>query len=449
VKCDLCVQRLWATCVAVSVLAIAGGSPSEDQGESAPSLALSIEESVRIAVKNNPIVQIASEERNVARGKITEARSAGYPTLTASGTYTWLEKVPSANFEGRTFTLGEQGRYVTSVNVAQKLFESGRTAAGIRAAKYYRTLSEQKLLETSQTVAFSAEKAYYDVLLNEELYGVSQDALGLAVSHQSDVKKKHDQGAVSDYDLLRATIEVSNMRAQMIQARNALNLARTTFLKVLALPLTTEFVLTEKLQYEPAKASMEKSLSVAMIQRPDIKEADLQIAIQKESIRATAAGLYPSVSAVGTWEGGNATTFSFGGTGWDQGWYAGVAVSVPIFEGMQIRGKLVQERAKLRQFDFQKQDLLQTVELEVKQAILSLEDATEFVESQKENVRQAEEGLRLANVRYDNDIATELDVLDARLALTQARNNYAQAVYNQMLARLSLKKAMGVVPLPE
>jgi outer membrane protein TolC len=187
---------------------------------------------------------------------------------------------------------------------------------------------------------------------------------------------------------------------------------------------------------------------VALLQRPEVKQADLQVAMQKETIRATAAALYPSLSAVGTWEGGNASRFSFGGTGWEQGWYVGAMVSFPLFEGMRTKGRLVQERAKLRQFDFQKQDLLQTVELEVEQSILSLEDATEFVESQKENVRQAEEGLRLADVRYANDMATELDVLDARLALTQARNNYAQAVYNHMLARLALNKAMGVIPLP-
>jgi len=125
-----------------------------------------------------------------------------------------------------------------------------------------------------------------------------------------------------------------------------------------------------------------------------------------------------------------------------------VTVSFPVFEGMRTKGKLVQERAKLRQYVLEKRDLLQSVELEVKQAILSLEDATEFVESQKENVRQAQEGLRLATVRYENETATELDVLDARVALTQARNNYAQAVYSHMLARLSLEKAKGVILLP-
>ncbi len=412
------------------------------------SISLSIDDSVQIALKGNPLVQIAREQKTVAQGRVTTATSAAYPNLTASGSYTWLEKVPSATFEGTSFTLGEQGNYLTSVNLTQPLYQGGKIAAGIRGAKLYRVLAEEQLRGTQQNIAFSAEKAYYDVLLDEEFYAVSQMALELAEGHQSDVKKKHDQGAASDYDLLRATIEVSNMRAQMIQARNALNLARTTFLKVLALPLSTDFVLTDELGYEPAEAKMDESLTVASVRRPDIRQAELQISMQKENIRATKADLYPSLSAVGTWEGGNSSRFSFGGTDWEQGWYLGAMLSFPIFEGRRTRGILVQERAKLRQFELEKEDLLQSVELEVKQAILSLEDATEFVESQKENVRQAEEGLRLANVRYENDMATELDILDARLALTQARNNYAQAVYNHTLARLSLKKAMGVIPLP-
>jgi len=424
--------------------------PGVAAGEVEPSqkLSLSIEESVRIAVRNNPLVQIAREEKKAARGKMTEARSAALPKLNFSATYTWLERLPSISFQDQTFTLGEQGQYLTAVNLVQTLFRAGRTAAGIRAAKFYRTLADEGLRGMEQTIAFSAEKAYYDVLLKREFHVVSEDALRLAESHLRDVEKRHAQGVVSDYDLLRAKIEVSNIRAQMIQARNALRLAQTALLKTLALPLTTEFELTDSLRYGPLEAGMEQSQAVAFVQRPEIKQAELKIAMQKESITATAADLYPTAALVGTWEGGNASRFSFGGTGWQEGWYAGVMVSVPIFEGLETRGRLAQERAKLRQYELEKQDLLQTVELEVKQAILSLEDATEFVESQKENVGQAEEGLRLATVRYENGVATELDVLDARLALTQARNNYAQAVYSHMAAKLSLKKAMGVIPLP-
>lgn len=443
---DIVAKAAWGA-IATLIVLISAHAATGGEGQEKPPLSLSIQESVRIALENNPLVQIAREEKKVARGQITQAASDALPKLTASGTYTWMGELPSATFEGRTFSLGEQGQYLTSLNLAQAVFRGGATVAGIRAAKLYRIISEELLREMEQTIAFSAEKAYYDVLLNSEFYAVSLDALHLAESHGSNVQKRHAQGVVSDYDLLRAKIEVSNINAEMIQARNAFHLAQTGFLKILALPLTTEFALADKLTYEPAEAEMVRSFTVALIQRPEIKRADLTIAMQKEQIKATTASLYPTVSLVGTWEGGNASRFSFGGTGWEQGWYAGVMLSFPIFEGMRTKGRLVQERAKLRQYALEKQNLLQSVEMEVKQAILSLEDATEFVESQGENVKQAEEGLRLASVRYANDMATQLDVLDARLALTQARNNYAQAVYNHMLAKLSLKKAMGVIPL--
>jgi outer membrane protein TolC len=235
----------------------------------------------------------------------------------------------------------------------------------------------------------------------------------------------------------------------MIQARNALRLAQTTFLKTLAVPLTTEFELTDSLAYEPAKAEVGESFAVALAQRPEIRQADLKIVVQRETIKSTVASLYPTVSVVGTWEGGNASRFSFGGTGWDEGWYAGVMVSVPIFEGRRTKGKLAQEKAKLRQYELEKRDLLLSIELEVKQSVLSLEDATEFVESQGENVKQAQEGLRLATVRYEEEMATQLDVLDARHALTVARKNYAQAVYSHRVAKLALRKAQGIIQVPE
>jgi outer membrane protein TolC len=448
VRFDVVNRAVGVAWLAVTVLAF-GCAAGAGESEEAAALALSIEESVRIAVANNPLVQVAREEKRVARGKVTEATSAAFPKLNISGSYTWLGELPSATFEGRSFTLGEQGQYLTSVNLSQTLFRAGRTAAGIHAAKLYCTLADEQLLGMEQTIAFNAEGAYYDVLLKKEFYAVAQDALELAESHQLDVEERNALGLASNYDLLRAKIEVSNIHAQMIQARNALHLAETAFLKILALPLTTTFVLTDQLRYEAAQAEAGQSLGVALVRRPDVKQADLKMAMQKENIRATAADLYPTVGLLGTWEGGNSSRFSFGGTGWEQGWYAAMMVTIPVFEGMETRGRLVQERAKLRQYEFQKQELLQSVELEVKQAILSLEDAAEFVESQKENVAQAEEGLRLATLDYENEMASELDVLDARVALTKARNNYAQAVYNHMLSKLSLRKAMGVIEPPK
>jgi outer membrane protein TolC len=113
--------------------------------------------------------------------------------------------------------------------------------------------------------------------------------------------------------------------------------------------------------------------------------------------------------------------------------------------GGRTRGKVIEERATLNQYEIALKDTEEKIRYEVRQAFLSLKDAEELINSQKENVKQAEEGLRLANIGFQNGVNTQLEVLDTQLALDVARKNYLSAIYSYNLAQLMMQKAMGVL----
>jgi outer membrane protein TolC len=130
---------------------------------------------------------------------------------------------------------------------------------------------------------------------------------------------------------------------------------------------------------------------------------------------------------------------------WGDAWYAGVAATFPLFDGLSREGEIISQRARVRQSQI---DLINTEEkalFEITKSILSVQDAAEFVESQKLNLTRAKEGLRLAEVGYREGTQTQVEMIDAQSALTQARVFYYQAIYSHIIAKLNLQKAMGVL----
>jgi len=411
-------------------------------------LELTLEESVDIALKNSYQILIAGEEIEKAYGKISEAKSAAMPNITGNLAYTRMDATPQISFGSLSLEMGDENIFTGELGLKQPLYMGGKIISSIRAAEANSVLTEEQSRGVRQLIVFQAKKSYFDVLLAEENCEVAKNYAELAEAHVNDVEKLYDQEVASEYDLLRARVQVANAEAFLVKAENFLHLSKTSFLKVLGLPQDRKVRLTDKLVYEPVEPSFEQALTTALELRTELIQSDIAVGIQKENINIVAADLYPSIFAFGNYGVERPTRKLPTEAEWDDYWNLGVGASIPVFEGWRTQSKLRQEDSVLRQMWLAQSDVKDTIRLEVRQAILSLEDARRFVESQKENVRQAEEALRLAGVGYKNGVNTQLEVLDAQTALTEARKNYIQALYSHMVAGLMLEKATGAIGEP-
>jgi outer membrane protein TolC len=122
-----------------------------------------------------------------------------------------------------------------------------------------------------------------------------------------------------------------------------------------------------------------------------------------------------------------------------------VVLQWPLFSGLGREGRIMQEQARYRQKQYLLKNTEQKVFLEVQQAMLSLQDAEEFVDSQKLNLSRAGEGLRLAEVGFREGVNTQVEINDARAALTLASGLYYQSLFQHTMARLNVQLAMGVL----
>jgi len=397
---------------------------------------LTVPSSVLIALGNNKALKAVYEEKNRARGGVVEAYSEALPKVDLDSSYRRRDKV------GALFP-GQKGNWNVDLVLTQPIFKGGAIWAGIRGAQLLAYAADEQVDATVQDVVYNTRRQYYDVLLARELTSVSEGDLELANVHLEDVRKKKAAGVVSQYDVLRARVEVSNVEAELIERQNDFHLAMTTLLKTMGVSQESKVRLTDRLDYAPIAYELDTAVEAAFHERPEILRAELTVRQNREIVREAWAGFLPRIDGVLTETYARPDPHNPAKNHWGDSWEAAVVLSWPIFDGLASVGRVRQAKADLRRAAIELAEAEEQVLLDVKQALFNLEDADKFVQSQADNLERATEGLRLAKAGYDAGVNTELEMLDARQALSETQARYYEAVHRHETAKIDLDRATG------
>ena len=407
---------------------------------------LSLQTSIAIALRSSREIQMAREEKTKARHRITEAWSEAYPRVDVGADYVRLDRAASTSAGGQKVKIGSKNNYDVNVTVTQPLLRGGATSAGVRAAVLYEWFTDEQFRSTRQQIIFAARKAYYDAFLTRELWKASEKSVEVAEQLLEDAKKDRAAGMASDFDVLRAEVEVKNFKAQSVQAANRHKLAITSLLDVIGLSQESQIELTDSLAYEPLAADTEAEVKTAFMNHPDLLMGELEVRMKEEVIKIEKSGYYPKLDAFFSPQYARPKPSDpTRRNSWGHAWSAGLSLTFPLFEGFRTRSRVAQAKADFRKSEIALRDTEEGILLAIKQAILSMEDADKFVESQEANREQAAEALRLVRLGREQGIRKQVEELDAQRALDQAMANYWQAVYQHQMAKLALEKATGTL----
>ncbi len=404
---------------------------------------LSLQDALKLSVANNKTLQAALEERGVARGRIVEAMGEALPSAEVRADYTRLDKVAGFNVGGQGVSLGDPDNYSVDLTVTQPLYRGGAIRSAIRAARVYAVFTDEQVRGVTQQMFFDVAMAYYEVLLAQQLVEVAKDSVEASRRSLKLVESRKALGTATKLDVLRTQVELSNFQAVEIKQRNLVNRGKTTLLKLMGVSQDSNIELSGKLTYSEINPVYEDAVKTAFENRPDIFTAELQVRMQREAFNVAFSRYFPSLDAfyTQTWAKPDPHTNV---VDWGDAWKAGVTLDWTLFD-LRREGKLMQEASLLRRDRIELIDAEERALREIRAAILSINDAREFVDSQRLNQKRAEEGLRLAMVGQEQGINTEVEVYDARAALTLAKANYYQAIYDHTVARLILQRAMGIL----
>lgn len=413
---------------------------------------LTLEESIDHALRRNAQVLKSKEEIRRRHGVVIETRGEGIPQLTGTASLTKREPQTTEFF-------GNPNLFNSQLRLTQVLYAGGAIWNSSKSAYLQR---EAAVLGFERIVAdtiLAVRTQFYEALFNEQLIKVREASVHLLEEQLETTKRRFEAGTVPRFDVLRAEVELANARPPLIQARNNLRIAKIKLANLLALDSTQTgpegfpYVLIGELKYVPYDQGLAESLKIAMEERAELRELEKTMEARQRDVRVAYAGYQPRIELFGQFESrnrnlGNSKPTGFGETS-DlspdiRGSSGGVQLSWDIFDGFSTHGRVVQAKAAYAAAKLDLEDARRNIELEVREAQSRLQEARETIESQKKVVEQGEESLRLAQARFKVGAGTQLDVLSAQTALTEARTNYEEALYRYNVAVANLERATGV-----
>lgn len=412
-------------------------------------LELTLDDCLRLALEQNPFYLAAQEKEDEARAQVHQAVARFFPTLNAQGTDILDKKVFTVEIP--PMFPGQQPQrvkfdftrtYQMSLSFSVPIFTGGRLISGYKQANYNLMATQETIRQKEQETIFNVKKAFYGYLLARKFLEVAQESVDLAEKHLTNVKNLYEVGMATKLDLLRAEVQLANLKPQLIKARNGLEVAELALKNLIGLDLNQPIEIKGELTFQDVQLNLEEAVQKALMNRPEISQLRYQRQMAGEMWKLARANDLPSLAIGGSlnyW----ANNFNFKKNNWENYYTISLALNIPIFNGFANQAQAAQAKAMARELEYSLKGLTESIKLEVQQAILSYQQAKEALLSQEKNVEQAQEAVRLAELNFSEGLATTLDVTSAQVALSQARTNYAQALYDCLVALAQLEKATG------
>lgn len=441
--------RLVATGIGFLVTSAAWAITLDDERAAPPvPEVLEMRTAVLYAMENNYAIRLARERIREQEGLITEVKSQALPNASISGSYTKNADELSSDRGGTGFNPSTQN-WSISLDVRQTLYAGGGVRAALDAQRLVRESALLDLQATVNQALLEVRTRFYDVLLAQEQIEVQAQNVALLKEQLQTARDRFEAGSVSQFDVLRAEVELANAQPALIRARNALRNGIESLRQSLGYRTGRDDQLDRVPQFEgnldvePTSYDLRESLRLARETRPELQQLIKLAEAREAGVTIAKSDYLPDLALVGGYEV-RKNNFSERFQESLDGWVVGLQSSWAIFDGRATAGRVAQARSQLEQARLQAAEFELGIEVQVRRALSALQEAQELVDAAGKTVEQAEESVRLANVRYGAGAATQLEQLQARVALTQARNNQLEANYSYNVAVANARQAMGL-----
>jgi outer membrane protein len=414
-----------------------------------PLLPMSLDSCITYAINHNPGLLAAKQDIAGAQSGVQQAQSARLPVITGNFSYQDYNELPIIVTGLGNFSAGWKETYDMQLSISQPIYTWGKISNSIQQAKYQYQIATESYQQKEQELKLTVKQAFYQVLLSQELVRVNQEAVEVATAHLDIARLQFKQGTISNYEVLRSEVELANSKPDLINAQNSLKLAIANLASILGLQETRLLEITGSLTATNSESESRNPLTydtataLAFANRPEWKIMLLNEKYQELAIPIAATGTKPTVAITGIHDRKSNNLDADVGS-WLHYSTAIVGVTWSLYDGWATKSKVALERSNLAKRGFERKQLELSIQLEVEQSILNLHSAEEIIISQQKTIEQAKESLRLAESRYKNGVGTNLEVLDAKVALTRAETNFAQAEYNYLIAQAQLEKVTGI-----
>lgn len=425
-------------------------------------LSLSLDQAVRLALEKNPGLQATAIGVDAAKVDARKTRSGLLPTVSLSGSYSYMLKKQKVYFGGGDdLPASPMGSLFPSdgIEMGEKHTLQGGIAAGmpliapqlwasLRLDAQAVKLAEEKARGSRISLEAEVKKSYLAVLLAEESLRALQVSLQNAEANYRQTEQRYQQGLVAEYDKLRMETQMKNLLPNVVAARSAYSLALAKLKVVIGVALETPLEVNEDLgdyASEIFRQLPERAEQISLAGNTQLRELDLQGSQLDAALRVRKMAFLPTLSLSFNYMY-NFAADHFRLTDsqrWSPFSSIGLSLDVPLYKGGSRLHDIRATQLQIRQLGAQRVAAEQQLRLGLINSLQEQRNALEQFTAARDALATADRGHQIAKVRYSSGEGTLLEMNDAETAVLQARLNYSQAVYNYMVARFSLDELRG------
>ncbi len=425
---------------------------------------LTLDEAIKIALKQNPTLQAAKYTFSMAKEAEKEAWTRYFPTVKFDYNYTrWNEEqhvrlqpveIPPLAPGMQPITLkpgnvvtSRQNVYQYTFSFQQPIFTGWAITATHRMALISARQAELEAEETRLEVAYNVKKAYFGILTAQRMKDVAELAVKQLSHHLFVAQNFFEQGIIPRNDLLKSQVALAQAKQDLVRARNGVAVARATLNAILHREVTAPLEVEEIRLLPHPTITLREAINRALEKRPVVEATRKEVEKGKEGIRLARSGYFPHIFLEGAYrKHGNTPDCTGDGLTDAEDWRLTAGLEWTLFEMGRTRHQV--EKARLGELKAlaMLKEVQDKVALEVQEAFLEMEAARQNIETAKSAVEQAKENFRVTEERYKEQIDTSTEVLDAQTLLTQAQTYYYRAIYQYNLAVAHLLRLMGEEP---
>jgi outer membrane protein TolC len=410
---------------------------------------LSLGEALNIAATRNATILAAKSEVEARYGIAIQVRAIVLPKALAEIGYSVSQdSLIEANENSTIGPIVNNQAWSSDVRIVQSIYEGGRMLSAIRQNRLIR---EQTMLDFRTTVAdvlLQVRIAYDDAQLAALQIRLRQQSFTILGSLSEKVAEQLAVGLVSEFEDLRAKVEQANAATPLALARQDFVIAKQRLVQLMGYdePVTAAnnlgLQLTTPLRSPAYDGELATALAAADVQRTELGSLALAQKLGDEAIVVAKSAYFPSVQV---FAGYGALSRAQSRDPGDpvHGALTGIQLSWAIFDGQFTAGRVMEARARRDQIGHNTDDVRRRVGLEVRTAWERMRQARVILETQGGNVKAADRTIGLAETRFTTGSGTQLEILSAQTALTDARDFYATALRNYSVAYSQLLRATG------
>ena len=426
------------------------------QKKDSSAFSFSVQQAIDYAMQNENSIKNAVLDEAIAKKKVNEIMGMGFPQIGSSLDVKDFLEIPTSLIPAQMLggpagvfipvKFGTQYQATAGLDASQLIF-SGDYFLGLKASKVFVELSTKATTRTKIATAATVSKAYYTVLVNDERMKLMDANVVRVKKVMDDTKAFLDNGLVEKIDYDRLTVTYNNLLVEQEKIKKLLELGSYLLKYQMGMDVNTPLTLTDKLT--DIKFDVGANISAEKFdysKRVEYSLFETQQTIAKLDLKRNRFSYLPSAYAYGSLSrSAQRNEFNFFDS--KEKWYptslVGATIKLPIFTGLQRNAKNQQAKLALQKAENNMDFIKKSIDLELVSSITNLQNASSSLENQKKNMSVAEDVVRVAKIKLDQGVGSNLELITAETALKEAQTNYYNALFDALVAKIDFDKANG------